>query len=158
MARGRSRVELIGEAELKAKIQQLGDAVIQANSAAVRAAEVPILTEANANAPGPHILALQSKKESNENLAVVNIGPDKDHWYYQFAETGATAHEIKAKNGKSLAFEGRNGLVITKSVKHPGRPAAPFLRPAMSHNRDAAQKLAGEIFRKGIERLCDGVD
>ena len=152
MARG-ARVELIGAEELGKKIHQLGDLVRQANSKAARAAEVPILDDANRNAPGPHILALQSKRESTEDLAVVDIGPDKDHYYYQFIETGATGHEIKGKT--ILAFLGRKGLVITKSVQHPGMAARPFLRPAMTKNRDAAQKKAGEVFLAEILKACE---
>lgn len=148
---GRSRVELVGEAELRDKIRRLGDLVRQANSKAARAGAEPIQEEANRNAPGPHVLALQSKINSTEDQAIVDIGPDKEHYYYQFIETGATAHEIKGKG--VLAFMGRKGLVITKAVKHPGIAAKPFLRPAMAHNRDAAQKRAGEVFRAEIDKV-----
>ncbi len=155
--RGRVRMELIGGKDLQQKLRALGSSVQAANNTAARAAQTPILNEASANAPGPHVMALQSPRESTEDLAVVNIGPDKDHWYYQFAETGAGAHEIKAKS-KALAFEGRKGLVIVKSIQHPGRSARPFLRPAMAHNREAAQKLAGEVFLAEINRIANGAD
>lgn len=160
MRRGRVRIELIGDKELKEQIRQLGDRVQAINSKACRAAQVPILDEANALAPGPHIIALQSKLESNENLAVVNIGPDKEHWYYQFDETGASAHEIKAGRsaGARLAFKGISGLVITRSVNHPGKSARPFLRPAMTHNREQAQKIAGQVFLAEINKVANGPD
>jgi HK97 gp10 family phage protein len=148
----KTRVELIGDKELMEKIHKMGDLVRQANSKAARAGAEPIKEQANANAPGPHILALQSKINSTEDQAIVDIAPDKDHWYYQFLETGATAHEIK---GNPLAFEGENGPVITKSVHHPGIAARPFLRPAMANNRDEVQKIAGEVFLAEINKVCD---
>ena len=149
--RGRVRVELVGDKELRDKIRKLGDNVRKANSQAAREGAEPIRVEANSNAPGPHILARQSKIMSTEDQAVVDIGPDKDHWYYQFTETGAGPHEIQGS--AFLAFEGSSGLVITKVVKHPGVKARPFLRPAMRHNREAAQKLAGEVFLREIAKV-----
>jgi hypothetical protein len=156
MAKGRIRVELIGDAELRDKIHRLGVGVQAANSKAARAAEVPIQMEASEGAPGPHILALQSKRESTETLAVVDIGPDKEHWFYQFFETGAIAHTIKAKKAKALAFEGRNGLVVTKSVQHPGMQKHPFLKMAMTHNIDLVQELAGKVFLQEINKETTG--
>lgn len=153
MARGRVRTELVGDKELREKLHRMGDLVRQANSKAARAAEEPIVAEANSLAPGPHILALQSARESTEDLAVVDIAPDKEHWYYQFTETGAGEHEIKGN--PLLAFEGDHGLVIIGKVTHPGMDAKPFLRPALMHNRDQAQKLAGEVFLREINKVTE---
>ena len=156
MAKGKVRVELIGDAELRDKLHRMGDNVRQANSKAARAGEVPIQEQANVGAPGPHILALQSKRESTEALAVVDIGPDKEHWFYQFFETGAIAHTIKAKNAKALAFEGRNGLVVTQSVQHPGMKKKPFLKKSMTDNIDLVQELAGKVFLQEINKETTG--
>lgn len=156
MARGRIRVELIGDKELHEKLHRLGIGVQNANSKAARAAEVPIQAEASAGAPGPHILALQSKRESTEDLAVVDIGPDKDHWFYQFFETGAIAHTIKAKKAKALAFEGRNGLVVIQSVQHPGMKKKPFLKKSMTNNIDLVREIAGKVFLEEINKETIG--
>ena len=151
MAKRGVRVELIGEKELRAKLHQLGDLVRQANSQAARSGAEIIRADAASNAPGPHVLARQSKLNSTEDQAVVDIGPDKDHYYYQFFETGATGHEIRGS--KYLAFMGSKGLIITRSVKHPGMAAHPFLRPAMTKNKDAVQKRAGEVFLAEINKV-----
>ena len=152
---GKSRVEIVGMDEMRKKIKALGDRVEKINSQAARAAAEPIKDDANANAPGPYILALQSKRQSNENIAMVDIGPDKDHYYYRFIELGASGHEIKFKKARALVFTGKKGLVMTGSVSHPGMKARPFLRPAMSKNRDKSQKIAGEVFLREINRVCD---
>jgi HK97 gp10 family phage protein len=151
MPRG-ARVELVGEKELRDKLHKLGDLVRQANSKAARSGAAIIREDAAINAPGPYILALQSKINSTEDQAIVDIGPDKDHYYYQFFETGATAHEIKGN--KYLAFMGAKGLIITRSVQHPGMEAHPFLRPAMTKNRDAVQKRAGAVFMVEINKVA----
>lgn len=154
MARkGKTRIELIGGDELRKKIHNLGDAVQGINRTAAQAAQKPIMDEANSLAPGPNIIALTSKKESTEDRSVVNIGPDKEHWYYQFIETGVSAHEMSGKSSPVLAFMGRGGVVITKLVRHPGFAARPFLRPAMNHNRDQAQKVSGQVFLQEINRI-----
>ena len=150
--KGKVRIELIGDKELHEKLHRLGVGVQAANSKAARAAEVPIQAEANAGAPGPNILALQSKRESTEDLAVVDIGPDKEHWHYAFFEYGAIAHMIKPKKAKALAFEGRKGLVVIQSVQHPGMKKKPFLKKSLLHNRDLAQQIAGKVFLDEINK------
>jgi HK97 gp10 family phage protein len=152
MARGKVRIELIGDKELHEKLHRLGKGVQAANSKAARAGEMPILAEATAGAHGPHILARQSKRESTEDLAVVDIGPDKEHWFYQFFELGAKVHTIKAKKAKALAFEGRNGLMVIQSVQHPGMKKKPFLKKAMTHNIDLVREIAGKVFLDEINK------
>jgi HK97 gp10 family phage protein len=156
MAKRGVRVELIGDKEMHEKLHRMGENVQKANSKAARAAEVPILSEATEMAPGPHIMALQSKRESTEDLAVVDIGPDKEHWFYQFFETGAIAHTIKAKKAKALAFEGRNGLVVIQSVQHPGMQKHPFLKKSLTHNKDLVQEIAGKVFLQEINKETTG--
>ena len=80
--------------------------------------------------------------------AVAEIGPDADHWYYRFAETGAGRHEIKAAPGGALVFEGREDTQFAKKVDHPGFAARPFLRPAIEGRQsDATHAAAAELRR-----------
>ena len=156
MAKGKVRVQLIGDAELRDKLHRMGQNVQKANSKAARAAEVPVQVEATEGAHGPHIMALQSKRESTEALAVVDIGPDKEHWFYQFFETGAVAHPIKAKKARALAFEGRKGLVVIPAVQHPGIKKKPFLKKALRDNQDQVVEIAGKIFLAEINKEVIG--
>ena len=77
----------------------------------------------------------------------VGIGPDKDHWFYQFSETGAAAHEI---NGSPLLFQGREGMVKTARVSHPGMPAKPFLRPAHDSTQNEQQDTLGAHIKAAL--------
>ncbi len=54
--------------------------------------------------------------------------------YGRYVEFGTPPHVIKPKNKKALAFKGegnqkgKKGMVIVKSVKHPGTRPNPFIR------------------------------
>lgn len=148
MARGGVTVKLEGDKELKRKLDLLGR---RARAALLKAAEAGadvVETAAEQRAPGPHIAIGNQKVEGGR--AEVDIGPDKEHWHYQFFETGATAHEI---SGSPLVFEGEQGLIVTKRVNHPGMPAEPFLRPAIDGKREEAKDAAGEVFKAEIDKL-----
>jgi HK97 gp10 family phage protein len=148
MAKRAVTVRLEGDKELKRKLDLLGR---RARGALLKAAEAGaevIENAAEQRAPGPHIVIGNQKVEGGR--AEVDIGPDKEHWHYQFFETGATGHEI---SGSPLVFEGEAGLVVTKKVNHPGMPAEPFLRPALSDKREDAKDAAGRVFKAEIDQL-----
>lgn len=46
-------------------------------------------------------------------------------------EFGTGPHEIRARPGHMLRFEGRDGTTYRALVHHPGTDPRPFLRPAM---------------------------
>jgi len=147
-------VKIVGDAELKRKLDALGARARGALLDAAQAGGEVIQGDANRKAPGPHVVVGGEKVTGGR--AEVSIGPDKDHWYYQFHETGAGGHEIgpkKKRKGKAIAFEGSNGLVVVGGAKHPGIPANPFLRPAMDGNREQAKDAAGKVFRDEIDKL-----
>ena len=143
-------LKLIGDKDLKRKLDQLGVKARVALLPAARAGAKPIQRVANQKAPGPNIVT--GNEEVEGGRAEISIGPDKEHWYYGFFEFGATEHEIKGK--PLLAFEGDSGPVITKRIKsHPGMPAEPFLRPAADSQKNAAKDEAGKVFRVEINKL-----
>jgi len=140
------KVTIEGGEELLRRLQQIGVDVRGAlEEAALEGAE-EIRQPANQNAPGPYIVAEVAEK-SDQGVTVA-IGPDPEHWYYRFFETGAQAHTI---TGAPLAFEGEEGTVVTGRVSHPGMAARPFLRPAFDERKDAAKESVGERLRKIIE-------
>lgn len=149
------KIELVGEQKLKERLQKMGQAVVRINRAAAEAGAKVILDAATPKAPGPH-LGMEVVR-SDEDQAEVAIGPDKEHWYYQFFETGAGSHEISPKNRKALAFPGRDGDKVTGGLQHPGMPAEPFLRPAMQNNEDEARDAAGKTFRAEIEKNVESI-
>lgn len=148
MAKRVVTIKLTGDKELKRKLDQLGR---RAQASLLKAAEAGaqvIEDAAEQKAPGPHIATGNQKIDGGR--AEVDIGPDEEHWHYQFFETGASGHEI---TGRPLVFEGKQGLVVTRRVNHPGMPAEPFLRPAMSERREEAKDAAGKVFKAEIDKL-----
>lgn len=146
-------VMLLGEDDLRQALKDLQEEAKKALQEAVQAGAQVVMDEANRNAPGPHVISKVSKR--GKEYAEVEIGPDKEHWYYQFFETGATAHEIpKKKSAGLLHFTGSGGdEVFTGGVDHPGMPAKPFLRPAIDEHGDEARERAGVVLREVIEAV-----
>lgn len=149
MAR-RMKVKLEGDEELKRKLNVLGQRANVSLLSAVRAGAEDLREEANRLAPSPDVVTGNEKVDSG--VAEISIGPREGKWYLRFFEFGATSHEIK---GSPLAFEGERGLVITRSVKHPGMAARPFLRPAIMRNKERIVAKIGEVFRFEINRLVE---
>jgi HK97 gp10 family phage protein len=151
MGKAKITVSIEGDQELKRKLERLGTRAQAALGKAGQAGANPIKETANQMAPGPYIVT--SEPVVNEGKVTVDIGPDQDHWYYQFLELGAKPHEIK---GNPLVFKGRRGKVITLSVQHPGIEPRPFLRPALTQQKNSARDAAGNVFRKEIDALTGG--
>lgn len=145
------RVKLDGDLELRATLRRLGSEAKEAMaSAALVGAEV-IRDEANRRAPGPHIHA--EVVRTTRHGAEAHIGPDKEHWYYRFFETGAQPHPIrprKKQGRKKLRFEVGGEEVFAVAVQHPGMAARPFLRPAFDENSKRAADAAGRALRKKL--------
>jgi HK97 gp10 family phage protein len=141
-----------GDKELLEAFRRLKIDVAAVLEKAALAGAEEIRAAAQSKAPGPHIEIEIDEKQSTANRRVAAIGPDKEHWFYQFFETGAGGHEIDGKTKKALAFEGREGAIVRRVVKHPGIAAAPFMRPAFDSRKDTAVARAGEVLKKAIER------
>lgn len=141
-------VRLEGGEELLRKLERLDVNVKGALRAAGEAAADVIQGVANSRAPGPHVET--DVLRATGSFVEVAVGPDKEHWYYRFHETGAAPHEI---TGSPLAFEGDVGTVITSQVAHTGMAAAPFLRPAMDEKQDDAVDAAGDRLRLAVEAV-----
>ena len=67
--------------------------------------------------------------------------------YAPMVEYGTASHVITPTTGEFLYFEGEDGHLIRKrSVKHPGTPAQPYMRPALrKHRSDLARNIQAEI-------------
>lgn len=152
MAKMKIKLEIIGDRELKQKLERLGQRAQAALVKANQAGAEPLVNTANSKAPGPNIQ--QGAVKVDGGRAESSIGPDADHWYYAFAEYGSSRHEI---TGSPLVFEGRSGrLIVIGKVDHPGHAAEPFLRPAADQEQDAARDAAGKVFWAEVEKEIIG--
>lgn len=103
---------------------------------------------ADANAPVPEI-----EKETVEKSAdrvAVDVGPNEEHWYLQFFETGTGAHDISPNQAAALLV---GGDTFAANVFHPGMAAEPFLRPAADENETQAEEALGEVLKEAIDRV-----
>lgn len=147
--KGSSSFTLEGADELIQMIQKLGDI---AAGAAVMEAVIEggkvMEDEIESRAPGPNIITFPDARSIKRGYAGVMIGPDKEHWYYRFLETGATAHEIEPSMKQALLLAG-GGEVVAR-VDHPGMAANPFMRPGFDASEE---KVKAEIGKVLWERL-----
>jgi HK97 gp10 family phage protein len=177
------RLEIIARAEVVRRALQAGGDVIH--------------DAAEARAPGPHIVTkivtgaelMQGWKSSaaaqglKPGSLYIIIGPDKDHWYYRFAEYGIKAHGVKRRKrtrysqylkaqgvkasqakkykiGKRSVSMTRPAMVFTidgKLIfarKVKGSAARPFLRPAVDTQGDTAMQRVGDVLADEIVKAA----
>ena len=143
-----------GGEELRAKLKQLQIDVAAALAHAAETGAEIIESEARRRAPGPHIETQKGKV--SKTRAEYLIGPDDDHWYYRFFETGAGEHEIGPDVKQAISFEGAEGAIVRRRVDHPGMDAEPFLRPAIDSGKAAATNAVGKDLKAAIDRVARG--
>lgn len=149
-----------GGEELVEALRQLEVDVVNVRDEAVQEGGEIIRAEAESRAPGEIFMNLVTDAVKlitsvvmsvAGNQSTVEIGPDREHWYFMYFETGAQPHEVEPRNDTILWFGGREGSQFAPKVDHPGIPADPFLRPAVdSHGKQAIEKI-GEVFKKALE-------
>ncbi len=138
-------VQLEGGEELLRALEEVDQNIKKVLRAATLAGAQVVADRAAGMAPGPEIAT--DVVSATSGYCVVAIGPDAEHWYYQFHETGAAPHEIL---GSPLQFEGQEGLVRTAQVSHPGMAARPFLRPAHDGSQDEQRDAMAAKLREAI--------
>lgn len=148
------RSEIKGDKDFEKKLIGLRKDMSKILEEAAQAGADVIADEANHLAPGPHIKT--EVVESKMTHADVEIGPDEDHWYYRFFETGAGPHEVTPKNVGGLRFLGPEGKMIVRTFAFPGgMGASPFLRPAHDGKSDEAEQATGKVFLSVINKFLE---
>lgn len=157
MAKGRKAgrsapvvLEVDGADELIAALRAVSEAPDKVLERATIAGAEVIQDLAEQKAPGPGID--HETEKIVPGSVTVAVGPDKDHWYYLFAETGAQAHEIDPKNRQALRWPGFEGDQFAEHTAHPGTPARPFMRPAADQGADAAAAAVGNVIAQEISK------
>jgi HK97 gp10 family phage protein len=141
--KGSSSFVLEGADELIEMLQKLGDI---AAGAAVMAAVIEggkaLEDEIESRAPGPHVITVPDMRSIKRGYAGVSVGPDKEHWYYRFFETGTTPHEIEVETAEALTLVGGN--LRERVMNHPGMAAQPFMRPGFDASEARVKAKIGE--------------
>ena len=149
----RSMIELDGIEDVEAKLRALGAALTEAVVEATEAGGKVGAAIMEERAPGPHIGTEMDEVNHQAGTATIKIGPDKEHFYYAFLERGAAPHKIMAKNAGALVFQGREKLIMTKSVMHPGMAARPFMRRVAGSARAPVVTAVRDALRVVIETM-----
>ena len=168
---------LKGGDELLRKLKGLGVDATKVSDDATREAMGVAHGKIEADAPGPGIV-MEPDKSPAPGVAVYVVGPDKDHWYYQFFETGVSAFEInmvkrrtkrtatEKKTGKAmrgrkvrsegnvLAFEASGGVggavVFAKRVQRGPMAAQPFMRKNFLGSENPMKDKFGYVISKAV--------
>lgn len=151
MAAAQFRVDVIGEAELKRKLQQL-DAAVQAQNlaAAVHAGALLIENAAKQKAPyrtGTLRRSLHTEVESSATRATATTGTDVV--YAAQVEFGGT---IVPKRKKLLHWVDANGT--DHFARKVTQVARPYLRPAFDEQSDAAAAEVRAALAQLIARVA----
>ena len=148
------RAEIKNMDDLEKKIVGLRKDMSKILEQAAQAGADVIADEANHLAPGPYIDT--DVVGLTWAHADVEIGPDKEHWYYLFYETGTAPHEVTPRSVGGLEFPGQEGeMVVRQIVSVPGMAARPFLRPAFDGKKDEAEEATGREFLKVINKYLE---
>ena len=108
--------------------------------AAYQAGADVLADSADGFAPGPNNTT--ETVEQTETQIEIRIGPDEAHWYYLFAETGTSPHEVLPKEAAALLIDGQ----LRARANPKGTVAKPFLRPAADTSKDdVAGAVAGQF-------------
>jgi HK97 gp10 family phage protein len=144
------QVKVEGDIELIKELKRLGVDVDRVLETALEAGAEVVQRAANPKAPAPHIEIGDVEKRGDRTQ--VKVGPDDEHWYYRYFETGASAHQIAAVSGATLrlAAADGDGYGFPTAVPHPGMGAKPFLRPALDENEAKASNAMGDELKGAI--------
>lgn len=99
---------------------------------------------------GSNLDARRAYKEPLKAESAVFIKKRSRH-IGRFNEFGTAPHVINAR-GKVLAA---NGEILGKTVKHPGQPARPFMRPAFETEQSKAIAAVKEYITVNLDRIVE---
>lgn len=149
MAKVELNVVVVNAEEVKKALLRLGLKASDVLEAAMHAAAEIVVEKSDSRAPEPGNIEAETVKKTKTNVQV-DIGPDKAHWYYRFAETGTSTHEIKIWTTRALRFWIGGKEVFVKRARPKGYPPRPFLRPAVDENTGRISGAAGQVIKKAI--------
>jgi len=155
-------MQLEGGDELANKLKKMGMRSLDVIKQATHDGAAAVYGDIKRDAPGPHIEIVEADKPSGAGVSAVEIGPDRDHFYYQFFETGVQPFEInmvkkrsKRSTGRGRKLKGtkkavRFGNVFAKRIQRGAMAAKPFLRPNFVPRRAAIEGAFGDTIKREV--------
>jgi len=163
-------VQVRGIAELRAALAELGDGIERrVLSRASKKAAAQCLAVAKWLAPrgggGKENSAGSKIGHMADSLKVVEtktkageikqeIGSYTHSGLLHLVEFGTAPHDIQIPVGRGGRGFGNSGRLVQayRTVKHPGSPAKPFLRPAIDNGGESAVAVFADEIEKGLKR------
>ena len=134
------RVEVTNLEEVRRVLEQLGPKAVAAMPAAIAEGAKVLQARMVALGPGPHI-------EIEQDGASAEIGPDKEHFYYCFFETGTSAHLVEPREKSALKW----GEQYAARSRPGGMAAEPFMRPAVDEGVGEIGEAMGKVLLAAVE-------
>ncbi len=154
-------IELVGLTQLAARLDRMDPAVQNRLRVFLSDFGIRVREQVKANivtnfhgSTGPLYQSVQGPEHTEQTGSITERVYTQGVPYAAIQEYGGTTppHVILPKNGKVLAFEGRNGMVFARRVNHPGSRI-----PEQSYARLALTQLLSQ-FEGGIRQVVsDGV-
>lgn len=135
-----ARIEVKGAKELIRKFERMGINSSDVLEDAVRAGATLVERDADRMAPNPNID--QAVVVKTPETVQVDVGPDKEHWYYRFWEWGTKAKRPKRATAMQIWYGGQ--VVTFSRGEVPPLAAQPFLRPAYETNKSSAERAINQ--------------
>lgn len=147
---------LKGDKELIANLKKVKAGAAKVLQQAVMGGAGIIETAADKGAPGAYNVQQLVAEETTTTRAVAAIGPDREHWYYTFFETGTQPHEATPRVKQALMLMPAGEPVVRLITRSGGMAAQPFLRPAIENTQPAVTAKVGGIFWAEISKAAQG--
>ncbi len=135
------RIEIRNLDEVKRLIAELGPRAKTVLPQAVEEGAKVLQAKMISLAPGPGI-------GIEMNGATAYIGPDKQHFYYAFFETGTSAHRVSPVRKQALNW---GGDAFSAGHTVGGIAPEPFMRPAVDEGADAVGQRVGEVIAQALD-------
>lgn len=141
------RVTIEGDKEIAAALKAKEGAAQNILRQAVEEGALLLASEIDARSPSLDKSIFYDVVDSKGDSVLVEIGPDKEHFYLQFFEYGTDPRTIRPDIRQALELS--DGSFAAR-VNHPGTPARPFMRPGFDAGQaDAIAEIEAEL-KKGL--------
>lgn len=145
-------LQLKGGEELARKLRAIGAGAEAKLLEATRAGAEVAFDPIKRDAPGDGVIMVQSEKPNLTETKAYEIGPDKEHWYYQFFETGVQPFEInmiKRRTARS-AIDKKASQRKGKATKMRGRRVQGDAKVLVFPGSDGGTVFAKRVRRGGM--------
>lgn len=151
-----------GGEKLQAELQKMGADALRVVKKATYDGANAVYGDIRRDAPGPHIEIVEADKPRAAGVFSVEMGPDKEHFFYQFFETGVQPFEINMVKRRSKRSSGRGrklkgdkkaihfGDIFAKRIQRGGMAARPFLRTNFIPKRAQIETAFGATIKAEV--------